>query len=679
MSVLLIHVFFLVVLQLIFVTYVTPSRSQFHQCPPSSCGNITRISYPFRLSTDPSHCGLDDINFQLDCHNNQTLLNLQGRDFATRQYISTTLLVLSINYEQERIRVVDPACINNININTPGDLSSCSSQSYYFSYSYSFYSDGISTVPLNKAAAFIHCLSSPIANDNNNNYVRAPFFGNTTKTIHFGNSSRFYSYVVLGYPDRLSLSDLQESCTVDKVLLVSARSSITNKSSFIDIYEALAYGFELSWRGVDSEGCWLEVPYFTLAPNHIVTERCCAYGYSSFLCRYVHRLQWTMVTVFWTIGKILSIRLAIGFMVGFPLLLWLVIHKWRRRHLCNDTNIEKFLQDQHDFAPIKYSYSDVKKMTSNFNEKLGEGGYGTVYKGKLRSGLYVAVKMLDQTIAGVEEFINEVGTIGRIHHVNVVHLVGFCIERSKYALVYEFLPNGSLDRYIFNEQSLGVLALTLDKMFEIALGVARGIGYLHHGCDMQILHFDIKPHNILLDENFNPKISDFGLARLHPTNESFINLTGARGTMGYMAPEIFYRNMGGISYKADIYSFGMMLMEMAGKKKIMNDLVEERNRMYFPMWIYDQLCAGKDIEMKDASEEEKRMVKKIMIVAMWCIQMRPSDRLPINKVIEMLESESEPRMPSRPFAAPREIEAETDDHGTQTYLVDCINLDLLQS
>ncbi|XP_051120103.1 rust resistance kinase Lr10-like [Andrographis paniculata] len=676
MSVLLIHVFFLVVLQLIFVTYVTPSRSQFHQCPPSSCGNITRISYPFRLNTDPSHCGLDDINFQLDCRNNQTLLNIQGLDFATMQYKSRMLLVLSINYEQERIRLFDPACIN-INTNTPGDLSSCSSQSYYFGVSYDVYSDGISTVPLNKEAAFIHCLSSPIANDNNNNYVRAPFFGNTTKTIHFGNSSRFYSYVVLGDPYRLSLSDLEESCMVDKVLLVSARSSITNKSSFIDIYEALAYGFELSWRRVDKKFCWWEGPYFALAPNHMVMERCCLYR--TFPCRYVHGLQWTMVRVLWTIGEILSIRLAIGFVVGFPLLLWLVVHKWRRRHLCMDTNVEKFLQDQHDFAPIKYSYSDVKKMTSNFNEKLGEGGYGTVYKGKLRSGLYVAVKMLDQTIAGVEEFINEVGTIGRIHHVNVVHLVGFCIERSKYALVYEFLPNGSLDRYIFNEQSLGVLALTLDKMFEIALGVARGIGYLHHGCDMQILHFDIKPHNILLDENFNPKISDFGLARLHPTNESFINLTGARGTMGYMAPEMFYKNMGGISYKADIYSFGMMLMEMAGKRKITNHLVEETTQIYFPMWIYDQLCAGKDIEMKDASEEEKRMVKKIMIVAMWCIQMRPSDRLPINKVIEMLESESEPRMPSRPFAAPREIEAETDDHGTQTYLVDCINLDLVQS
>ncbi|XP_051119873.1 uncharacterized protein LOC127243751 [Andrographis paniculata] len=258
MSVLLIHVFFLVVLQLIFVTYVTPSRSQFHQCPPSSCGNITRISYPFRLSTDPSHCGLDDINFQLDCHNNQTLLNLQGQDFATRQYRSTTLLVLSINYEQERIRVVDPACFNNnININMPRDLSSCNSQAYYFGVSYDVYSDEISTVPLNKEAAFIHCLSSPIANDNNNYYVRAPFFGNTTKTIHFGNSSQFHSYVVLG-DLYLSLSYLEESCAVDKVLWTSARWPITNKSSFIDIYEALAYGFEFSWR-IYSEGCWLEV------------------------------------------------------------------------------------------------------------------------------------------------------------------------------------------------------------------------------------------------------------------------------------------------------------------------------------------------------------------------------------------------------------------------------------
>ncbi|KAK4482086.1 hypothetical protein RD792_011563 [Penstemon davidsonii] len=296
-------------------------------------------------------------------------------------------------------------------------------------------------------------------------------------------------------------------------------------------------------------------------------------------------------------------------------------------------------------------------MTNNFNQKLGEGGYGTVYKGKLRSDPYVAVKMLEQSVANVQEFISEVGTIGRIHHFNIVQLIGFCVEGSKCALVYEYLANGSLDKYLFGQRDL---ALRYSKIFEIALGVARGIDYLHRGCDMQILHFDIKPHNILLDEKFNPKISDFGLAQLYPTDNSFISLKTARGTMGYMAPEMFYKNIGGVSNKADVYSFGMLLMEMAGRRKNMNPFAEDESQIYFPLWVYDQIYAGNEIEIVDANDEERKIVKKIVIVALWCIQMKPSNRPSMNKVAEMLEGDSELQMPPKPFLAPREI---AEDHG----------------
>ncbi|KAI8537259.1 hypothetical protein RHMOL_Rhmol09G0009800 [Rhododendron molle] len=136
-------------------------------------------------------------------------------------------------------------------------------------------------------------------------------------------------------------------------------------------------------------------------------------------------------------------------------------------------------------------------MTNGFKDKLGEGGYGSVYKGKLRSAPPVAVKMLSKPKANRQEFINEVATIGRIHHVNVVQLIGYCAERSKHALVYDFMPNGSLEKYIFSAE--GKLSLSCKQMYEISLGVAHGIGYLRQGCDMQILHFDIKLHNILLN------------------------------------------------------------------------------------------------------------------------------------------------------------------------------------
>uniref|UniRef100_A0A6N2K8L6 Protein kinase domain-containing protein n=1 Tax=Salix viminalis TaxID=40686 RepID=A0A6N2K8L6_SALVM len=249
------------------------------------------------------------------------------------------------------------------------------------------------------------------------------------------------------------------------------------------------------------------------------------------------------------------------------------------------------------------------------------------------------IKLLSNSKANGQDFINEVATIGRIHHVNVVQLIGFTAEGSKRALIYEFMPNGSLERYIFSRQ--GSVPLSNDKLYEISLGVARGIEYLHQGCDMQILHFDIKPHNILLDEKF---ILDLPIV---PTNNNTVPLTAARGTLGYMAPELFYKNIGGVSYKADVYSYGMLLMDMVGRRKNLNALANHSSQIYFPSWVYDQVSEGKDIEVQeDAMENEKKTTKKMIIVALWCIQLKPSDRPSMHKVIEMLESDVESlRMP----------------------------------
>ncbi|VVA11307.1 PREDICTED: rust resistance kinase Lr10 [Prunus dulcis] len=253
------------------------------------------------------------------------------------------------------------------------------------------------------------------------------------------------------------------------------------------------------------------------------------------------------------------------------------------------------------------------------------GGMGDI-QAKLCSGHFVAVKMLGKSKANGQEFINEVATIGRIHHVNVVQLIGFSVDGSKRALIYDFMPNGLFEKYIFSQSGSGVLiSLSYEKIFQIALGVARGIEYLHRGCDMQILHFDIKPHNILLDENFTPKVSDFGLARLCPLDNSIVSLTTARGTIGYIAPELFYKNIGGVSYKADVYSFGMLLMETAGRRKNLNASIEHSSQIYFPTWVYDQLSEGNDINMGDATEEENKIMRKMIIVALWCIQMKPSE------------------------------------------------------
>ncbi|PHU26713.1 hypothetical protein BC332_05045 [Capsicum chinense] len=226
----------------------------------------------------------------------------------------------------------------------------------------------------------------------------------------------------------------------------------------------------------------------------------------------------------------------------------------------------------------RYDYSNIKRMTRGFKEKLGEGGYGSVYKGKLRSGRDVAVKMLSKPKDGGQDFMNEVATIGRIHHVNVVGLVGYCVERTKRALVYDFMPNGSLDKYTSTSQE---------------------------------------------------------------QNNSIVTLTAARGTIGYVAPELINRCIGEISYKADVYSFGMLLMEMLDLKRNVVEN-EENSSQYFPDWIYDKFNKGKEIVLdEEADDDEKKMTRKMSLVALWCIQTNPVQRPSMSKVVEMLEGEVE--------------------------------------
>ena len=345
-------------------------------------------------------------------------------------------------------------------------------------------------------------------------------------------------------------------------------------------------------------------------------------------------------------------------LIGTFCLFVYLIYKFRRRHLSLDDSIEEFLRCHKNLQPIKYSYSKIKKMTHNFANKLGQGGFGSVYKGKLRSGRIIAVKVLVMSKANGQDFINEVATIGRIHHVNVVRLVGFCVQGSKWALIYDFMPNGSLDKFVFQKEENNT-TLSWEIMYKIAIGVGRGIEYLHHGCDMQILHFDIKPHNILLDEDFTPKVSDFGLAKLYSTDQSMVSLTVARGTLGYIAPELFYKNIGGVSYKADVYSFGMLLLEMVGKRRNVNANASHLSQIYFPSWIYDRYDQGENIDLGDATEDEKKLVRKMVVVALWCIQMKPIDRPSMSKALEMLEGEVELlEMPPKPTLYSEETSVE---------------------
>ncbi|KAL5568339.1 hypothetical protein UlMin_024914 [Ulmus minor] len=314
----------------------------------------------------------------------------------------------------------------------------------------------------------------------------------------------------------------------------------------------------------------------------------------------------------------------------------------------NRRRIEIFLDDYKALKPSRYSYADIKNITSQFKDKLGEGAYGTVFKGKLSSDLFVAVKILKSTKGNGEEFINEVGTMGHIHHVNVVRLAGYCADGFRRALVYEFLPNGSLQEHITSPDTAHFLGWK--KLQEISLGIAKGIEYLHQGCEQQILHFDIKPHNVLLDHKFTPKITDFGLAKLCSKDQSIVSMTTARGTMGYIAPEVFSRNFGNVSYKSDVYSFGMLLLELIGGRKITDVTEDKTSQIYYPEWIYNLLEEGEDLRIHIEEEKDANIAKKLAIVGLWCIQWHPADRPSMKNVVQMLEGENL-NMPPNPFAS----------------------------
>ncbi|XP_027337163.1 rust resistance kinase Lr10-like [Abrus precatorius] len=568
------------------------------------CG-IHNITHPFRLQDSPDTCG--DTRYNLSCEDNQLMLYLGFGKYHVK----------SINYDNYTIRVVDV----NVGAHDYSSLPSYSLGQYNFNEyePYRVDRDYRSNI-LAKSMMYLWC---PSRVDSCDLYV-----GDNESCVWYAIGSTFYLNV-----DGRPIRDLglRDSCRIELQYMTSWPNEISHGNiSCTDIHEMLLYGFELSW--VNSL-CPVN-SYFVLAHD------------PQPLCLRLPGLLPLLAAIFCGAKMIF----------GAPCVTALFIYKWRRRHLSIYDSIEDFLRSDNNIIPIRYSYKDIKRITRQFKIKLGNGGYGSVFKGQLRSGRVVAVKILNKAKANGEEFINEVATIGRIHHINVVQLIGFCVEGSNRALIYEFMPNGSLEKYIFSHEESS--SLSCDKLYDISLGVARGIEYLHNGCNMKILHFDIKPHNILLDENFNPKVSDFGLARFCPNNNSIVSLTAARGTIGYMAPELFYRNVGTISYKADVYSFGMLLMEMASRRKNLNVLAEQSSQIYFPYWVYDRLHDGREITIENDTEEEMKLAKKMIIVALWCIQTKPGDRPPMDKVLGMLEKDEELRTPSKPFLYPQDLSNE---------------------
>ncbi|KAK9293190.1 hypothetical protein L1049_021179 [Liquidambar formosana] len=332
--------------------------------------------------------------------------------------------------------------------------------------------------------------------------------------------------------------------------------------------------------------------------------------------------------------KVLVLPIVLSMTVLIGLLCFLLYYSVRRRR-----SLKRALENSLMVlgAPMNFNYRDLQCRTSNFSELLGTGGFGSVYKGCLGDGTLIAVKKLDRVLPhGEKEFITEVNTIGSMHHMNLVRLCGYCSEGSQRLLVYEFLKNGSLDKWIFPTYQCRDKILDWPTRFNIAIATAQGIAYFHEQCRNRIIHCDIKPENILLDENFCPKVSDFGLAKLMGREHSHV-VTMVRGTRGYLAPEWVSNRP--VTVKADVYSYGMLLLEIVGGRRNLDMSFDEED-FFYPGWAYKEMTNGTPLKVADRRlqgivEEEELM--RALKVAFWCIQdeviMRPS----MGEVVKMLE------------------------------------------
>ncbi|KAI4383677.1 hypothetical protein MLD38_009485 [Melastoma candidum] len=296
-----------------------------------------------------------------------------------------------------------------------------------------------------------------------------------------------------------------------------------------------------------------------------------------------------------------------------------------------------------------FKYHEIQEATNGFKEELGRGAFGTVYKGFVTSflghgGHVVAVKVLHRlTEKGDIEFKREMRAISQTNHKNLVKLLGYCNDDQHRILIYEYMSNSCLANLLFEDSRPNWY-----KRIDIAEGVARGLSYLHEECSRHIIHCDIKPQNVLLDDGMVAKISDFGLAKLLVADQTR-TLTDVRGTKGYVAPE-WFRNMP-ISAKVDVYSFGIMLLELICCRKNYEPETEDEPEMILANWVWDCYHEGNLdplVEDDDEALGDKRRVERLVRTALWCIQEDPSLRPTMKKVTLMLEGAVSVPVPPEP-------------------------------
>ncbi|XP_068494209.1 probable L-type lectin-domain containing receptor kinase S.5 [Phaseolus vulgaris] len=359
--------------------------------------------------------------------------------------------------------------------------------------------------------------------------------------------------------------------------------------------------------------------------------------------------------------SLLWVYVTVPTVIVFVIIGGLVIFFLRRKksgHVEGPEDAFQRIEDQIQYssmAPKKFRLKEITKATGGFSpqNKLGQGGFGTVYKGLLENKEVAVKRVSKNSRQGKQEFVAEVTTIGSLHHRNLVKLTGWCYENREFLLVYEFMPNGSLDKYLFGDFFFGncgleggySLTLNWETRHRVIHGVAQALDYLHNGCEKRVLHRDVKASNIMLDSDYNAKLGDFGLARtIEKRNETHHSTKEIAGTPGYMAPETFLT--GRATVETDVYAFGVLVLEVVCGKRPGNVYAQDDYKNSIVYWVWDLHGKGKVVRGVDGrlkkEEIKEEEVECVLVLGLACCHPNPHQRPSMRTVLQVLNGEAPP-------------------------------------
>ncbi|XP_060672883.1 G-type lectin S-receptor-like serine/threonine-protein kinase SD2-5 isoform X2 [Ziziphus jujuba] len=559
---------------------------------PFNCGsNIQNISYPFWGSDRPEQCG--HPKFELRCADGVTEISINTEAYRVLEINQDTRTLLAV-----RADYFGDVCKTELRNATLLDTTVFNYTSDTQPLTLFYICDSVAT------SILPHFNCSESGGSNTVNFCSVENLSETPGNIPSG----------LG------------TCEGSVVLNISQTQATTLRNpataSTETLIKAVDAGFGLVWNANDSlcDGCESN-------GNRCGYNR----GSEEFVCYQNQNSTGSNNKL--SVGEGIAVGAGGLAVIIIGLCICFFLQRRKKRTMVAKEEEEDYL-DHVPGMPERFSFEDLKAMTQNFHNKLGEGGFGIVFEGTLSNGMKVAVKRLDGLRQIKKSFLAEVATIGSIHHVNLVRMIGFCVEKSHRLLVYQYMRNGSLDKWIFHKTY--ELLLSWQQRKKIILDIAKGLSYLHEDCRQKIIHLDIKPENILLDEDFNGKLSDFGLSKLIERDQSQV-VTTMRGTPGYLAPEWLGS---AITEKVDVYSFGIVIMEIVcGRRNVDRSQPEEAMHL---LALFKQKCEENQlvglidkccVDMRSHEVEVVNMMK----VAAWCLQSDFVKRPSMSMVVKVLE------------------------------------------